>query len=278
MRRRSRKTRILGISIAVVLIAFLALGPLGVDLGELFGDEEIVEPAPKPTGLDHCREQSAAASTDCQMVVMFAAMGDFWAQRGVMDEKPEPTMEFLYQNTPALATACGEVQAGSGPLYCPQERVIYLDVPYLQTLGEQMRDDAAVGPSVFYQVYPLAYLWARHIQEATGEAERVRDTGESDAELQLELGAECLAGVWAAQMTDPSVEREGPLVEPFSDSDLQVYLQTATALTEPSPVGLGLSTDATIPERQEAFNHGMDAMADGQLEAGTEVQWCEIRP
>jgi predicted metalloprotease len=86
-----------------------------------------------------------------------------------------------------------------GPFYCPQDRKVYIDLGFYQTLRNQLG-----SPGDFAQAYVIAHEVGHHVQNLLGttakvEALRARETrAQANAtSVRVELQADCFAGVWA---------------------------------------------------------------------------------
>ncbi|HET6866545.1 MAG TPA: neutral zinc metallopeptidase [Solirubrobacteraceae bacterium] len=90
---------------------------------------------------------------------------------------------------------CGKHE-DSGPFYCPGDRTVYLDVRFFTDLP----DDAGVGSAA--QAYIVGHEFGHHVQQLIGisgsvaDANRVDPSGKNARSVQVELQADCLAGVW----------------------------------------------------------------------------------
>ena len=101
----------------------------------------------------------------------------------------DPPKLVLFQN--AVRSACGSANSAVGPFYCPADRRVYLDLSFFDQLS---RDLGAQGD--FAGAYVIAHEIGHHIQKLL-ELDRSRRDNRSS--VQLELQADCLAGVWAHQ-------------------------------------------------------------------------------
>ncbi len=146
--------------------------------------------------------------------------------------------------TGAVDTGCGRATAQVGPFYCPADRLVYFDLDFLQ----QLMDQFDFGGDLAIQ-YIVAHEYGHHLQNLLGVSDRVRQAQAQDPgraneySVQLELQADCLAGVWAH-----SVQERGL----FSDEN-----EAREALDAAAAVG-----DDRIQERttgqidQESWTHG----------------------
>lgn len=85
----------------------------------------------------------------------------------------------------------------SGPFYCPTDRGVYLDLRFFSLL----LSDSHVGAAA--QAYIVGHELGHHVQRLIGIADLVdaanhaAPSGKNGRSVQVELEADCLAGVWA---------------------------------------------------------------------------------
>lgn len=97
-----------------------------------------------------------------------------------------------------FASACGAADAASGPFYCPSDEKVYIDLAFYDELKTRFG-----APGEFAQAYVLAHELGHHVQKVLGTEARIRAEMEQHPEqrnqlsVQLELQADCFAGVWA---------------------------------------------------------------------------------
>jgi predicted metalloprotease len=97
----------------------------------------------------------------------------------------------------AVQSACGTADAASGPFYCPGDHKVYIDLSFYDELKSRF---GASGD--FAQAYVIAHEVGHHVQSLLGIDQQVRraqsqQPGSAKAlSVQLELQADCLAGVW----------------------------------------------------------------------------------
>jgi uncharacterized protein len=99
----------------------------------------------------------------------------------------------------AVESACGFAQAAMGPFYCPMDQKVYIDLRFYQDLKERFH-----APGDFAQAYVIAHEIGHHVQNLLGITDKIRSVqgrvSEAEANklsVQVELQADCLAGVWA---------------------------------------------------------------------------------
>jgi len=109
----------------------------------------------------------------------------------------KPTL-VLFSDT--VQSACGFAQAAAGPFYCGPDHKVYIDLSFYRDLRQRFQ-----APGDFAQAYVIAHEVGHHVQNLLGIMKKVqsmqsRATNENQANalsVQLELQADCLAGIWA---------------------------------------------------------------------------------
>lgn len=115
----------------------------------------------------------------------------------------------------SIESACGMAQTASGPFYCPGDEKVYIDLGFYDELKRRFG-----VPGEFAQAYVLAHEIGHHIQKLVGIEEKVRAAQERNPgaanrlSVNLELQADCFAGVWGhstdeRKLLDPGEVKEG---------------------------------------------------------------------
>ncbi len=161
------------------------------DLGSLTGGGERVVEQQVPAGQEEAAQFAAVILADTE---------DVWtavfAERGA--DYPEPTLTLYSDSWPS---ACGVGQAAMGPFYCPGDRKIYLDLTFFDRLSGPLGAEGDFAPA-----YVIAHEVGHHVQNLLGvltQAQRMKQgltrSDRNAVQVQVELMADCLAGVWAAR-------------------------------------------------------------------------------
>ena len=229
-------------TIAVVVIGyFMGINPSTL-LGLLSDSQQggMVMEAPTVTG----------DSKDPQVDFVRAVLGeteDVWSTYFQKNGKTYSAPKlFLFSGQ--VSSACGMASAAAGPFYCPGDQKVYIDLSFYRELASEFG-----APGDFARAYVIAHEVGHHLQNLIGvtdQTQRAQQTmGKSEANhvsVQVELQADCFAGVWAAQAN--AARR---ILEP---GDLEQGLQAA------SSVG-----DDTLQKRTQgmvvpdSFTHGSSA-------------------
>jgi predicted metalloprotease len=183
-----------GIGLGTIILALVAM-LLGVDPGvvlNLAGDlqgPETRQTAPPPPADDPGAKFVAHVLGDTEDTwrEIFARSGQTYQ---------DPKLVLFSGSTP---TACGTGQSAMGPFYCPGDQKVYIDLDFFNELKTRFG-----APGDFAQAYVVGHEVAHHVQNLLGissrvqaERQRADEVSANRLSVQLELQADCLAGVWA---------------------------------------------------------------------------------
>lgn len=176
--------------------------------------------------------------------VVLADTEDTWTQifaaGGQRYEAPR-----LVLFTDVVRSACGTAQSAMGPFYCPMDRKVYIDLGFYRELRDRFQ-----APGDFAQAYVIAHEIGHHVQTLLGTSQQVHDARERSSQeqanamsVQLELQADCYAGVWAH-----NANRSRQILEA---GDLEEGLNAAAAIGDDR---IQRQTQGTVVP--ESFTHG----------------------
>ena len=218
-----------GIGIVVFLLSMLLGIPINTDTtesipsGGLSNLTEEVAGSGGGTLAESCRTGADAnRREDCRIVGFVNSIQAHWEddfERRGWSYELAPTRFFSAQTN----SGCGLATSASGPFYCPLDGIIYIDLDFFEEL--RTRFGARGGP--FAQAYVIAHEYGHHVQNHLGVLDRLgsdRDTGPQSGAVRIELMADCLAGVWAANAVETGY------LERLEQSDIADSLDAAAAV------------------------------------------------
>jgi predicted metalloprotease len=249
--------------VAVVVIALL----FGVDPSALLqdlsngGGDTSNQSAPdtSPQRSDQAQLDGNGGNTDEMkdfVSSVLASTEDTWSeifqQNGRQYRDPK-----LVLFSGSVRSACGFAESASGPFYCPADSKVYIDLSFYDELRQRFH-----APGDFAQAYVIAHEIGHHVQHLLGltdKADRLRsqmnDTQANVLSVQIELQADCLAGIWANH-----ADRERHIIEA---GDIDEALQAAAAIGDDRLQKQ--SQGYVVPD---SFTHGTSAQRVHWFKAG----------
>jgi predicted metalloprotease len=189
------------------------------------------------------------------MLQVLASTEDTWGK--LLGGRYEPTTLVAYSE--AYQSGCGAAQSAMGPFYCPTDKKIYLDTEFFNELSRRFQ-----APGDFAQAYVIAHEVGHHVQDLTGRLEqanqlqaRASEAEGNAVQVQVELQADCYAGVWAANARDPQGR---PVMEP---GDFEEGMRAAEAIGDDT-----LQKQAQGRVVPDSFTHGSSAQRMEALQRG----------
>ena len=200
---------------------------------------------------------AAACSTEARLEScrVMALADRTWEQifREAGRQYSPATINFFTGN---VQSGCGSASAAVGPFYCPADDGVYLDTAFFDELDQRF---GAKGD--FARIYVIAHEMGHHIQDLLGTSEEVsRQQAQSDERgsnrlsVQLELQADCYAGVWAGRNKDR-----------LEAGDIEEGMTAANAIGDDT-----LQREAQGDVQPETFTHGTSAQRMAALRKGLE--------
>ena len=237
------------VGVVILLLGYCALTQLG-------GGGSLI-----PTGGTQTSApggQSTLAPTTTQFLRrVLGSTEEVWGQIfAKSNARYTPTTLVAY--TQGTQTSCGQGQAAMGPFYGPHDKKIYIDPTFFNELSQRFG-----APGDFAQAYVIAHEVGHHVQDLEGTLDRAHNAQAraSEAEgnamqVNIELQADCYAGVWAANARDA----KGSILEP---GDMEEGMRAAEAIGDDT---LQKQTQGVVVP--ESFTHGTSAQRMNALRTG----------
>jgi predicted metalloprotease len=189
---------------------------------------------------------------------ILAQTEDVWneilpAQKGIKYTAPR-----LVLFNGQTGSACGRAQSAMGPFYCPLDQRVYLDTSFFNDMKRKLG-----GGGDFAYAYVIAHEIGHHVENQLGilsRAQRAQQQSGDKADanrisVRIELMADCLAGVWAA-----NADRKWKILE---QGDIEKAINTAQAIGDDR---LQQSSRGSIVP--DSFTHGSSAQRVQWLKRG----------
>jgi len=237
--------------IVILLIGYFVLSSLGGGGGILPGAQQQRSPSGQSTlSVEDRRLMSGVLrSTEQVWSELFRRQGTTY----------RPAEMVAYSNYDQ--SGCGIAQAAMGPFYCPTDQRIYIDPQFFDELSRRFG-----APGDFAQAYVIAHEVGHHVQNLTGTLDRARlaqaragRVEGNQIQVQVELQADCYAGVWAANARAPD---GGTILEP---GDLEEGMRAAEAIGDDT-----LQRNIQGRVVPETFTHGTSEQRMAALRLGYE--------
>lgn len=255
-----------GLGIGTIVVLGLVGWALGIDPRLLIGGAELISGGGNPIETPApARDRTTGTPSDAMGVFVSRVLGstevewrDIFAKDGKTYRPPT-----LVMFSGATDARCGPARSAMGPFYCPLDQKVYLDTSFFREIETRFR--GCEGRSCqFAQAYVIAHEVGHHVQNLLGILPRVQQQQQAAnskaqanrLQVEVELQADCLAGVWANHS-----QQQWKLLEP---GDVEAALRTAAAIGDDTLqkqaqgyVVPDSFTHGTSEQRQRWFNAGL---------------------
>jgi predicted metalloprotease len=262
-----------GLGVGTIVVLGLIGWALGIDPNLLIGGAEIVSGANQPqvqAPPSTARRTSKPQDETGRFVNrVLSSTDERWKEIFAQDGRTyRAPVLVLYRGQ--TSAQCGQALSAMGPFYCPVDQKVYLDTSFFDQIATRFRGcEVGSRSCLFSQAYVIAHEVGHHVQNLLGilpKAQQAQGRAASRADanhiqVQVELQADCLAGVWARRENE-HLRSQGkpPMIEP---GDIEAALRTAAAIG-----------DDTLQRRSQgyvvpdSFTHGSAAQRQRWFEAG----------
>jgi hypothetical protein len=215
-----------GIVGLVVIVLFVLLGGQSAnpdDLNQLL-NQQVGQGGGQPAGsplADVCKTGADAnARQDCAILGYVNSVQAFWTDEfKASGETYQPVKTVFFSGS--ASTGCGPASTEVGPFYCPNDKLVWIDLGFLDELHTKF--GAQGGPAA--QAYVIAHEYGHHVQDLLGVLDS--STGQQGAtgqSVRTELQADCYAGVWAKHAADTNY------LQPLTKAQISDALDAASAV------------------------------------------------
>lgn len=230
-----------GLIVLALVVLFTLFG------GRLGGGDDPNVPPRQGGGSETTHDPGTPQADDAFEFAKFVSQDSQNVWQGLVDQYPRATVVTFSSGT---VSGCGPASSQTGPFYCPADHKVYLDLSFFRMLAQRFG-----APGDFAAAYVISHEIGHHVQSVLGDERRIREKQQQDPQnanrylVQLELQADCYAGVWAH-----SASKRG-LLEP---GDLQEGLTAAAAVGD----------DRLGAQSREQWTHGSSELREKWFRAG----------
>ena len=153
-----------------------------------------------------------------------------------------PTLVFF---NGSVQSGCGGASASTGPFYCSADQCVYIDLSFFTSMKSSLGADGD-----FAYAYVIAHEVGHHVQyllgnlgKAHAQMAKLSQSEANKVSVQIELQADCFAGVWAYH--------EQNMFGSLEEGDLEEAISTAQVIGDDY-----LQKKAQGYVVPESFNHG----------------------
>jgi predicted metalloprotease len=230
-----------GIGIGTIVVLGIVGWALGIDPSLLIGGAEMLnrQQQPQVQQAPPTARRTGAPQDDMGRFVskVLGSTELQWKQIFSKDGKNYRAPVLVLYRGQTQASCGGVAQAAMGPFYCPADQKVYLDTSFFDQIATRFRGcDVGSKSCQFSQAYVIAHEVGHHVQNLLGilpKAQQAQHSAGSKAaanhiQVQVELQADCLAGVWANRENENLRSQGKPsFIEP---GDIEAALRTAAAI------------------------------------------------
>ena len=253
-----------GLGIGTMVVLGILGYALGIDPRLLISGAEMATGGSRSGYSEPQRQTGKSATTpptdDTGRFVsaILAQTEDVWseilpAQKGI---KYTPPRLVLFSGQ--TASACGRAQSAMGPFYCPADQRVYLDTSFFNDMKRKLG-----GGGDFAYAYVIAHEIGHHVENQLGILARAQCAQQQSGDkadanrisVRVELMADCLAGVWAA-----NADRKWQILQ---QGDVEKAIATAQAIGDDRLQQS--SRGSVVPD---SFTHGSSAQRVQWLQRG----------
>ena len=236
----------IGAAIVIGLITYCATG----DLNQAFqvasntGDVTSVITGQSTTSGGEYQPTAEEQELESFAKKVLASTEDVWTEEFKKMGKTYEAPTLVFFNG-SVQSGCGGASASTGPFYCSADQCVYIDLSFFTSMKSSLGADGD-----FAYDYVIAHEVGHHVQyllgnlgKAHAQMAKLSQSEANKVSVQIELQADCFAGVWAYH--------EQNMFGSLEEGDLEEAISTAQVIGDDY-----LQKKAQGYVVPESFNHG----------------------
>lgn len=236
----------IGAAIVIGLITYCATG----DLNQAFqvasntSDVTSVITGQSTTSGDEYQPTAEEQELESFAKKVLASTEDVWTEEFKKMGKTYEAPTLVFFNG-SVQSGCGGASASTGPFYCSADQCVYIDLSFFTSMKSSLGADGD-----FAYAYVIAHEVGHHVQyllgnlgKAHAQMAKLSQSEANKVSVQIELQADCFAGVWAYH--------EQNMFGSLEEGDLEEAISTAQVIGDDY-----LQKKAQGYVVPESFNHG----------------------
>ncbi len=236
----------IGAAIVIGLITYCATGDLNQAFQVASNTSDVTSVITGQSTTSGGEYQSTAEEQELESFAkkVLASTEDVWTEEFKKMGKTYEAPTLVFFNG-SVQSGCGGASASTGPFYCSADQCVYIDLSFFTSMKSSLGADGD-----FAYAYVIAHEVGHHVQyllgnlgKAHAQMAKLSQSEANKVSVQIELQADCFAGVWAYH--------EQNMFGSLEEGDLEEAISTAQVIGDDY-----LQKKAQGYVVPESFNHG----------------------
>ena len=236
----------IGAAIVIGLITYCATGDLNQAFQVASNTSDVTSVITGQSNTSGGEYQPTAEEQELESFAkkVLASTEDVWTEEFKKMGKTYEAPTLVFFNG-SVQSGCGGASASTGPFYCSADQCVYIDLSFFTSMKSSLGADGD-----FAYAYVIAHEVGHHVQyllgnlgKAHAQMAKLSQSEANKVSVQIELQADCFAGVWAYH--------EQNMFGSLEEGDLEEAISTAQVIGDDY-----LQKKAQGYVVPESFNHG----------------------
>lgn len=236
----------IGAAIVIGLITYCATGDLNQAFQVASNTSDVTSAITGQSTTSGGEYQPTAEEQELESFAkkVLASTEDVWTEEFKKMGKTYEAPTLVFFNG-SVQSGCGGASASTGPFYCSADQCVYIDLSFFTSMKSSLGADGD-----FAYAYVIAHEVGHHVQyllgnlgKAHAQMAKLSQSEANKVSVQIELQADCFAGVWAYH--------EQNMFGSLEEGDLEEAISTAQVIGDDY-----LQKKAQGYVVPESFNHG----------------------